>query len=505
MSITSSFNAGVAGLNANAARLAAISDNIANSATFGYRRAEADFEMLVIGGSGGPGSYAAGGVRALTQRVVDQAGSLVSTGNALDLAVSGRGMLPVRDMSSLSTDEQELLLLPTGAFRRDEEGYLKTETGLLLLGWPTRQDGTVTDNPRDSALGLEPVRISTIQRSVDPTTRISLGLNLPASATAAGGAGVDLPLSVEYFGSLGNSERLDITFDPVVPATGQSNSWTMTIRDGAQGGAVVGSYTLVFDDTASAGSLASVTALAGGAYDPAEGTVAIPVAGGTIAVNIGRIGVADRMTQFDSDFMPLDITKNGFPVGSLVSLEIDEQGFVVASYDSGLYRRLYQIPLVDVPNVNGLQSIGRQAFKLTSDSGAFFLWDAGKGPTGQISGYTREGSATDIAAELTSLIQTQRAYASNAKVIQTVALSFAVATLLPVEISCCVRLSPALMVFMVCSATIALLLVRMEDMSISPNHAPLTLFPERLLSDASGSARRAVPSWNARATLGAGG
>eukprot|EP00581_Thalassiosira_minuscula_P026371 CAMPEP_0184428834 /NCGR_PEP_ID=MMETSP0738-20130409/220108_1 /TAXON_ID=385413 /ORGANISM="Thalassiosira miniscula, Strain CCMP1093" /LENGTH=40 /DNA_ID= /DNA_START= /DNA_END= /DNA_ORIENTATION= len=40
MSISSSLNAGVAGLNANATRLATISDNIANSATYGYRRVE---------------------------------------------------------------------------------------------------------------------------------------------------------------------------------------------------------------------------------------------------------------------------------------------------------------------------------------------------------------------------------------------------------------------------------------------------------------------------------
>ncbi len=46
--------------------------------------------------------------------------------------------------------------------------------------------------------------------------------------------------------------------------------------------------------------------------------------------------------------------------------------------------------------------------------------DGGLTSTGAIVGYAREGSATDVAAELTALIQTQRAYSSNAKVIQTV-------------------------------------------------------------------------------------
>ena len=420
MSITSSLNAGVAGLNANAARLAAISDNIANSATFGYRRAQTDFEALVIGGTQGARSFVAGGVRAASQRVVDQAGSLVSTSNALDLAVSGRGMFPVREVHALGNGQQEILMTPTGAFRRDADGYLRTENGLLLLGWPANRDGTIPVYPRDSTRGLEPIRVDANQRTVDPTTQVSLGVNLPAAATAAGSPGNSYPLSVEYFGNIGNSEQLDVTFTPVVPASGRSNTWTMEIRDTAQGGAMIGQYTLTFNDQSSAGSLASVTAAIGGAYDPAEGTISVPVTGGSIDISLGRAGLADIMTQFDSDFVPVTIAKNGSPIGSFVSLEVDEQGYVIAAYDTGFYQRLYQVPLVDVPNLNGLQSVGGQAFKLTTDSGAFILWDAGSGPTGQIAGFSREGSATDIAAELTSLIQTQRAYASNAKVIQTV-------------------------------------------------------------------------------------
>lgn len=61
MSISSSLNAGVAGLSANATRLATISDNIANSGTYGYKRASADFENFVINQARGAGTYSAGG------------------------------------------------------------------------------------------------------------------------------------------------------------------------------------------------------------------------------------------------------------------------------------------------------------------------------------------------------------------------------------------------------------------------------------------------------------
>jgi flagellar hook protein FlgE len=95
MTISSSLSAGVAGLNANATRLASISDNIANSSTFGYKRASTDFTSMVITSSRGAGTYSAGGVRASTVRLIDERGDLVGTGNPLDLAIAGRGMLPV--------------------------------------------------------------------------------------------------------------------------------------------------------------------------------------------------------------------------------------------------------------------------------------------------------------------------------------------------------------------------------------------------------------------------
>ena len=85
MTISSSLNAGVSGLSANASRLASISDNIANSATRGYKRVQTDFHSMVLSGSGG--TYSAGGVRTTNVRLIDERGPLVSTNNATDLAV----------------------------------------------------------------------------------------------------------------------------------------------------------------------------------------------------------------------------------------------------------------------------------------------------------------------------------------------------------------------------------------------------------------------------------
>ena len=69
---------------------------------------------------------------------------------------------------------------------------------------------------------------------------------------------------------------------------------------------------------------------------------------------------------------------------------------------------------------NNVVALDSQTYQPSVDSGSFFLWDASDGPTGDILGYALEESATDVAGELTSMIRTQRAYSSNAKVIQTV-------------------------------------------------------------------------------------
>lgn len=423
MTISSSLNAGVAGLNANATRLATISDNIANSSTYGYKRASTEFESIVISDSRGAGRYSAGGVRATTNRLVDERGGIVGTSNALDLAVSGRGMLPVMPSVGLAANNgsQPLMMTRTGAFRTDAEGVLRTESGLVLMGWPADNNGNIPTYPRDTMSGLVPIVINANQTVADPTTVMGLGVNLPATETEAGSSGTPLPLSVEYFNNLGISKNLDITFTPVVPATGTTNSWTMVIRDSAQSGAIIGEYSVTFDDTpATGGTIASVTTLSGGAYDPATGTLALTVAGGPITMTIGRPGDPNGLTQLADSFSPVGITKNGSPVGTLTALEVDENGYLMATYDTGFTRRMYQIPLVDVPNENGLTALNNQTYQVSLQSGSFYLWDAGEGPTGSVMGYARESSTTDVAAELTALITTQRAYSSNAKVIQTV-------------------------------------------------------------------------------------
>ena len=183
MSISSSLNAGVAGLSANATKLATISDNIANSGTYGYKRAVADFESFVVKDTRGAGTYSAGGVRASTARLIEERGALVATSNALDLAVGGRGMLPVTQSVALEAQSGDLpmMMTTTGSFRTDSEGILRTESGLVLMGWPASADGEIPTlsigTPNSSATILAPAsrvpppwHISAVEKSTDPSS-----------------------------------------------------------------------------------------------------------------------------------------------------------------------------------------------------------------------------------------------------------------------------------------------------------------------------------------------
>lgn len=421
MTISSSLNAGVAGLSANATRLASISDNIANSSTYGYKRVQTDFSSMVSSSSGG--SYSAGGVLSSTQRLIDENGALVSTTNPTDLAVSGRGMLPVVNLSDIEggNGDPQMLLTTTGSFRTNADGYLTTESGLVLMGWPALSDGSIPSYPRDTSDGLEPIQINANQFSGEPTTNVSLGVNLPATATESTSDGASEALSVEYYDNLGKSENIQIEFIPSVPDSASSNTWTMVLSDTASDGATVGEYTMTFEDSRTAGgTLASVATISGGDYDPVTGSLIISVAGGPLEIDIGMIGESDGITQLSDQFAPVAISKDGQPVGNMIGVEVDSNGLVHGNFDTGITRVIYQIPLVDQPNPNGMTVLGNQTYMPSSDSGTFFLWDAGDGPTGNMVSYAREESATDVATELTAMIQTQRAYSSNAKVIQTV-------------------------------------------------------------------------------------
>ncbi len=59
-----------------------------------------------------------------------------------------------------------------------------------------------------------PIQIQNNQFAAEPTTQMTLGVNLPATETDAAASGDPFELSVEYFDNLGTSQALNVTYQP---------------------------------------------------------------------------------------------------------------------------------------------------------------------------------------------------------------------------------------------------------------------------------------------------
>ena len=104
----------------------------------------------------------------------------------------------------------------------------------------------------------------------------------------------------------------------------------------------------------------------------------------------------------------------------LVRTEIDERGDVYGVFNNGSRKPLYNIPLAEVANPDGLLAADGNAYALSRSSGKFSLNQAGQGSAGTLTAGALESSNVEVAQELTDLIRTQRAYSSNAKIVTTV-------------------------------------------------------------------------------------
>ena len=439
MSLSASLNAGVQGLAVNSTRLSAISDNIVNANTNGYKRTVAEFADVVIDGDNNT-RYTAGGVKSYIKRDINAVSTLEATNNATDVAISGDGFIavsPTLNPVGFNPELDSVHLAVTGSFDEDAQGFLRNANGDYLLGWPLNPDGTtiVSQPSRTSFSDLEPINAKLITSNAVPTENIKFSGTLPASATETGAdTTFEIVHAEEYFDTIGNINRLTYTFTPTVPSTGTSNTWTLEITDSATtaNAGLVGSFTVTFNDVADAnpGTIASVVPVedvngdpvAPATFDAVTGQVSLQTASSPIQTFIGIPDENNGLSQtgtVDVANIRLDF-KDGAGYGEYKGIKIDENGIVRTYFTNDQSRPIYQLPVITVANPNGLDPIGAQSYNITRETGSLTLSDSGTQLAGKVMGYALTKSAVDVAQELTHLIETQRAYSSNAKVIQTV-------------------------------------------------------------------------------------
>lgn len=154
---------------------------------------------------------------------------------------------------------------------------------------------------------------------------------------------------------------------------------------------------------------------AGRLVSPLNGINLQDVVVGAESVSIDYVG----STQFTGDFSVNTQSQNGQPNGSLVAVDIADDGLVTASYSNGTQDLKGKIVLATFSTPNGLRQLGDSTFLESSDSGAPTLGEPGGAGFGTIRAGARERANVDLTSELVDLITAQRNFQANAKAIET--------------------------------------------------------------------------------------
>ena len=391
-----SFQTGLSGLNAASRSLDVIGNNIANANTTGMKSSRAEFGDMVASslGAGGTGGAGIGVAVASISQQFSQ-GNINPTGNDLDVAIKDGGFfqLALPDGSAAYTRD--------GSFKRDANGYIKTNSGANVLGYPTDKTGKVT------SVKPEILQIPTSAPiAARATTAISAELNLDARAPIASSVTPPTPrstygTSLTAYDSQGVTLPVSLYFSKVTPTTAGTDEWA--VYDSPTG-AAVGS--LVFD---ASGQLQSSTV----------GSLTLTPAPPSIVPAFPVTVDFSKVSQSGLAFKVSDLTQDGYAPGELTGLKIGDTGQITARYSNGQTQIAGQLSLADFRNVQGLSPIGGNNWVASYTSGDPVLGSPGDGKFGALHSGALEESNVDLTAELVNMMTAQRAYQANAQTIKT--------------------------------------------------------------------------------------
>jgi flagellar hook protein FlgE len=415
MGLYGALQASVSGMAAQSNKLSAISQNIANSDTTGYKNVEAQFEDLVS--SADQNNFNGAGVTTSFNYLNSVQGSYTTTSTTTNMAVDGNGFFVVQNASGAQ------FLTRDGDFTQDAAGNLTNDAGYTLMGY-SLASGAASSVANGSA-GLVPVNVSSSALSQNPTTSGTLSVNVPSTATAVTTA-ADLPSANAATSTYTDKTSLvtydnlgaPVTLDVYMTKTG-TGTWDLDVynqADATNGGfpystAALTSQTLNFSSTT--GDITSATNNTTNASTPLS-AVPINIPGGqTLNLNISG------MTQLAAAYTTTTATVNGNAPSGVSSVSIAANGTLSAVYADGTEAPLFDIPLANVPSPDSLTPISGNVFQLNSQSGDPVYGTPGQGGLGTLQSSTLESSTVDLATELTNMISAQSGYEANSKVFST--------------------------------------------------------------------------------------
>ncbi len=229
MSLFGALSSGVSGLTAQSSAMGAISDNITNVSTVGYKNTQVDFQTLVTTQTSST-FYSAGGVQSRPRQDTGIQGLLASSTSQTDIAISGSGYFVVNE-AAVPTINNEFLFTRAGSFFQDNEGYLRNTAGFYLQAWPVTANATVT--PANTSLSipnqnvistdyLATVNLNRVGGTAAATTTIGIGANLPSNDTT----GQTHKTDVQFFDTLGNANSISVVYTK----QSRDNQWDATVQ-----------------------------------------------------------------------------------------------------------------------------------------------------------------------------------------------------------------------------------------------------------------------------------
>ena len=161
----------LSGINAAQSDLNVIANNIANSGTAGFKGSRAEFaDVFAVTGLNLNATAVGSGARLTDVAQQFTQGDIQTTGNSLDMAISGNGFFAVNNGNGVSYTRN-------GAFRESASGFVQTVDGSNLQVYPPNGAGGFDTST------LTNLQLNTAQSSATATSAITISSNLPASAT----------------------------------------------------------------------------------------------------------------------------------------------------------------------------------------------------------------------------------------------------------------------------------------------------------------------------------
>lgn len=411
-----SFNSALSGLNANANALNVVGNNIANSSTVGFRSSSITF-MDVYANQYGMRLNGAGnslqignGVKIAAVQTDYSEGGLSESGSPLQAAIQGNGFFVARNPDGTSGYTR------AGDFTVDRNGFILSPNGGRVQGYQA-QAGVIAQGTPLSDLQLP------IGQTLAPqvTTEATFRMNLNSSSAA----GAQFNATMQVYDSLGAERTMNLMFERqadgsflMTAAVGGDPAQTMV--DGGAASAAPVSFT--FDAN---GSLTSPTTLAVVPDQAQLGGASLP----SVTINLretnpdGTPG-ALNVTSYSRPSSVAATMQDGYAAGELTGAAVDPNGNIFGVFTNGQSRIIAQYALATFSSNDGLARLGGNMFGETIASGQASVGEPGAGGRGVIAGGYLEQSNVNITNEFVELIEAQRGFQANSRVISSLNQTF---------------------------------------------------------------------------------